>query len=107
MTLYDTISIYFIKCANIVFKEVIKHKKNTVILYEGNRRGLSYEERSRRGKIQSVFKLSGKRTITRQNSGKFLLLKTPMVQFLNDRKFLLGRMTELSNFIFTGKISQV
>ena len=46
-----------------------------VILYEGNRRGLSYEKRRRRGKIRSVFKLSGKRTIARQNSGKLLLIK--------------------------------
>ena len=37
----------------------------------------------------------------------FCYLKTPKVQFLNDRKFLLGRMTELSNFVFAGKISQV
>jgi hypothetical protein len=37
----------------------------------------------------------------------FYYLKTPKVQFLSDRKFLLGRMTELSNFVFIGKISQV
>ncbi len=37
----------------------------------------------------------------------FYYLKTPKVQFPNDRKFLLGRMTELGNFIFAEKISQI
>jgi len=53
-----------------------------VILYEGNRRGFFFiKKKSRRGKILNVSKLSGKKTITRQNSGK-LFIKAPKGQFL-------------------------
>ena len=42
-------------------------------LYEGNRRDIFFftkEKKSRRGKIPKVFKLSGKKTVTGQNSGE-------------------------------------
>jgi hypothetical protein len=48
-----------------------------VILYEGNRRGFFFvKKKSRRGKIQIVFKLSGKKTITGQNSEELFIKST-------------------------------
>jgi hypothetical protein len=49
------------------------------ILDEGNRRGFffpSSKKKSRRGKIPKVSKLSGKRTVTGQNSGELCVKST-------------------------------
>jgi len=46
------------------------------------------EKKSRRGKIPKVFKLSGKKTVTGQNSGEFYTKKSPKGQFLSFRKTL-------------------
>jgi hypothetical protein len=46
------------------------------------------EERSRRGKILNVSKLSCKRTVTGQNSGKLYTKKAPTGQFLIIRETL-------------------
>jgi len=43
-------------------------------------------KRSRRGKILNVSKLSGKRTVTGQNSGELYFKKAPTGQFLIVRK---------------------
>ena len=79
-----------------------------VILYEGNRRGLFYKKRSRRGKIRSVLKLSGKRTITGQNSGKFLLFKNTEGA-ISYKLGISSRYKKQSRVIsyFVGRISQV
>ena len=47
-------------------------------------------KRSRRGKILKTLKLSGKKTVTRQNSGELYAKKAPTGQFL----FFRNNLTE-------------
>jgi len=79
-----------------------------VILYEGNRRGLFCKERRRRGKMRSAFKLSGERTVTGQNSGKFLLFKNTKGA-ISYKLGISSRYEKQSRVIsyFVGRISQV
>jgi len=46
------------------------------------------EKKSRRGKMLNVSKLSGKRTVTGQNSGELYSKKAPTGQLLSFRKTL-------------------
>ena len=58
---------------------------------------LKLKKKNRRGKILKVLKLSGKRTVTGQNSGESLYKKAPTGQLLIFRKTL----TELTKRIIS------
>ena len=70
-----------------------------VILYKGNRRDLFMRKGAEGARCEVHLNSQAKGLLPDRTLEGFYYFKTPKGQFPKDRKFLLGRKTELSNFL--------